>query len=408
MTFANPSLAAKDRTPRVAGRRRLMDRLVDRALPTAAAGRLQMVLPDGAIIERNGAAAGPDAAITLRRWRGLWRMVRDGANGFAEGYLDGDWSTPALGPLLEFGVRNESTLKDTSANGWLNLARTSLLHHLRRNTRRASRRHIAAHYDLGNAFFGYWLDGGMNYSSALYAADETLEQAQTAKLDRAAALLELHGGEHILEIGCGWGAFAERLIRRYGAKVTGVTLSAEQLVYAKDRLAEEVKQGSADLRLQDYRDVAGRFPRVASIEMIEAVGAAYWPVYFSKLRSCLVDGGVALIQAITIDEKRYAAYRRRPDFIQQHVFPGGQLPTRSIIAREAAAAGLKLVHHQSFGDSYAKTLREWRNRFLEAWPKIEVLGFNDRFRRIWEYYLTYCEIGFRTGAIDVGFFKLAG
>jgi cyclopropane-fatty-acyl-phospholipid synthase len=248
----------------------------------------------------------------------------------------------------------------------------------------------------------------MNYSSALFAGDDTLEAAQKRKLDRAASLLDLSGGERVLEIGCGWGALAEQLIRRHGSNLSGVTLSTEQLAYAQARLADAFEDGRADLRLLDYRDVEGRYDRIASIEMIEAVGERYWPVYFAKLRASLRTGGIALLQAITIDESRFAAYRNRADFIQRHIFPGGLLPTASIIEREAERAGLKLVHRESFGDSYAKTLREWRCRFLRAWPAIEPLGFNERFRRMWEYYLVYCEIGFRFGVIEVGFFKLAG
>ena len=221
-------------------------------------------------------------------------------------------------------------------------------------------------------------------------------------------MLELKGGERVLEIGCGWGALAEKLIRHYSANVLGITLSVEQLFYAQSRLAVDAGQGRADLRLLDYRDVRGKFDRIVSIEMIEAVGERYWPNYFGKLRDCLVSGGSAVLQAITIDEQRFAAYRKTPDFIQRYIFPGGSLPTRSIIEQEAARAGLKLVQHESFGDSYVKTLREWRIRFLQAWPRIEMLGFNERFRRMWEYYLAYCEVGFQLGTIDVGFFKLAG
>ncbi len=390
-------------------RRGLRDRLVDQAVPALPRGRLRLTLPNGAVIERCGDPAGPEAVMTVHRWRALWRMRRDGDNGFADSYLDGDWSTPELGAVLELCMQNEAALAaKASATSRLGLLRNRLQHWLRANTRYGSRRNIAAHYDLGNDFFRPWLDEGMNYSSALFDNCDTLERAQAAKLDRAAALLDLNGGERVLEIGCGWGALAERLIRHYGANVFGITLSTEQLTYAHQRLAGEVERGRADLRLQDYRDVAGRFDRIASIEMIEAVGERYWPSYFGKIRDCLASGGVALLQAITIDESRFATYRTRPDFIQRYIFPGGVLPTVSIIEQEAARAGLKLVHHEEFSDSYVKTLREWRDRFLRAWPKIEPLGFNERFRRMWEYYLAYCEVGFRNGSINVGFFKLAG
>jgi cyclopropane-fatty-acyl-phospholipid synthase len=372
------------------------------------AGRLLLILPNGEAILRHGNEAGPEATLAVHHWRALWRILLDGDHGFADGYLDGDWSTPELSQLLELFMRNESAFTPQAVGGWLSLARHRLLHWWRANTRRGSRRNIAAHYNLGNDFFMPWLDGGMNYSSALFAGDDTLEAAQKRKLDRAASLLDLSGGERVLEIGCGWGALAEQLIRRHGSNLSGVTLSTEQLAYAQARLADAFEDGRADLRLLDYRDVEGRYDRIASIEMIEAVGERYWPVYFAKLRASLRTGGIALLQAITIDESRFAAYRNRADFIQRHIFPGGLLPTASIIEREAERAGLKLVHRESFGDSYAKTLREWRCRFLRAWPAIEPLGFNERFRRMWEYYLVYCEIGFRFGVIEVGFFKLAG
>jgi cyclopropane-fatty-acyl-phospholipid synthase len=372
------------------------------------AGRLLLILPNGEAILRHGNEAGPEATLAVHHWRALWRILLDGDHGFADGYLDGDWSTPELSQLLELFMRNESAFTPQAVGGWLSLARHRLLHWWRANTRRGSRRNIAAHYNLGNDFFMPWLDGGMNYSSALFAGDDTLEAAQKRKLDRAASLLDLSGGERVLEIGCGWGALAEQLIRRHGSNLSGVTLSTEQLAYAQARLADAFEDGRADLRLLDYRDVEGRYDRIASIEMIEAVGERYWPGYFDKLRASLRTGGIALLQAITIDESRFAAYRNRADFIQRHIFPGGLLPTASIIEREAERAGLKLVHRESFGDSYAKTLREWRCRFLRAWPAIEPLGFNERFRRMWEYYLVYCEIGFRFGVIEVGFFKLAG
>ena len=285
--------------------------------------------------------------MTVHRWRGLRRMLLDGDHGFADGYLDGDWSTPELGQLLEFCMQNESALTATAAVGRLGLMRNRLVHWLRHNTRRGSRRNIAAHYDLGNDFFRPWLDAGMNYSSALYANCDTLERAQEAKLDRAAALLDLDGGERVLEIGCGWGAFAERLIRHYGCqRLRHHAVDRTARLSRKRGSADEVERGRADLRLLDYRDVPGTFDRIASIEMIEAVGERYWPNYFGKIRDCLANGGVALLQAITIDEHRFAAYRKCPDFIQRYIFPGGVLPTVSIIEREAARAGLKLVHHE--------------------------------------------------------------
>jgi len=386
----------------------ISSRLIERLLPSLQSGRLTLVLPDGATVERRGERPGPEAILELKRWRGLGRVLIEGEDGFVNGYIDGDWTTRDLVTLLELGVRNEMALTPQTKSSLFGLVHNRLIHALHANTRRGSCRNIAAHYDLGNDFFRPWLDAGMNYSSALYRDDEPLEQAQEQKLDRIGQLLALSGGEKILEIGCGWGALAEWLIRQHGAQVTGITLSIEQLGYAKSRLAGEVASGCADLRLQDYRDLTGPFDRIVSIEMIEAVGERYWPLYFAKLRDCLVSGGVAVIQAITIDQNRFGEYRKRPDFIQRRIFPGGMLPTRAIIEREAARAGLRVSHHESFGDSYARTLREWRLRFLQAWPKLEALGFNGRFGKMWEYYLAYCEVGFRVGAVDVGLYKLAG
>jgi len=405
MAFANPSLP-RDGGFRGARRRSLMARLTDRAFPALQSGGLQLELPNGDIIERNGGGEGPHAVLRVNRWRALRRMLADGEYGFSEAYLDDDWATPALHDLLELFTRNDAMLRRHVQSSMTSVLWNQLLHLLRSNTRRGSRRNIAAHYDLGNEFFSCWLDAGMNYSSALYTGDSTLQAAQDAKLARVAALLDLSGGESVLEIGCGWGALAERLVRCFNAAVCGITLSAEQLQYARTRLAGEIDEGLADLRLLDYRDIVGKFDRIVSIEMIEAVGEHYWPAYFAKLRACLRKRGVAVLQAITIAEDRFAAYRRRPDFIQRHIFPGGMLPTCRIISSHAARAGLVLVHHESFGSSYARTLREWRIRFSKAWPTIERLGFDERFRRMWEYYLAYCEIGFCTGRIDVGFFKL--
>ena len=248
----------------------------------------------------------------------------------------------------------------------------------------------------------------MNYSGARYAqAAQTLEQAQEARLDRVAELLEAAPGQRVLEIGFGWGPLAERLIERHGCRVTGLTLSAAQREFARARLARRGLARNADLRLQDYRDVEDGFDRIVSIEMLEAVGERYWPTYFAKLRQALTETGIAVLQVITIAETRFARYRRQPDFIQRYIFPGGMLPTVEIIRREAARAGLRLVAHESFGASYAKTLAEWRRRFLQRWPQIEALGFDLRFKRMWEFYLAYCEVGFEVGTVDVNLLKLA-
>jgi len=384
----------------------LLARLASRLVPPLKAGCLTVKLPSGARIERQGKEAGPEVTVDVHRWRTFSRLAFGGDVAFAASYLDADWSTPDLARLFELFMQNESVMGEALYPALPARMLARLRHGKRRNTRRGSRRNIAAHYDLGNDFYRPWLDQGMTYSSALYAGSETLEEAQNNKIDRAAELLDLKGGEKVLEIGCGWGALAERLIRHHGANVTGITLSEEQLAYASERLREESAAGRADMRLVDYRDVGGEYDRIVSIEMFEAVGETFWTTYFETVRERLRAGGIAVLQVITIAEQRFAAYRRSPDFIQRYIFPGGMLPTKTMFRELAEKSGLQLVSDLSFGDSYARTLAEWRRRFRLAWAQIEPLGFDERFRRMWDYYLSYCEVGFGTGSTDVTLFKL--
>jgi cyclopropane-fatty-acyl-phospholipid synthase len=343
----------------------------------------------------------------IHSWRAIRRLINQGDVGFAEAYIDGDWSSPDLAAVLELAAQNIALL-DRRISGFLPVRILNRVRHLlRRNSKSGSRKNISFHYDLGNAFYESWLDPSMTYSSALYSQpDQTLEGAQDAKLSRIVELMDLRGGEHVLEIGCGWGALAVRLAQS-GAHVTGVTLSSEQLAFALQRAEEEDVTAKIAIKLTDYRDVRGSYDRIVSIEMLEAVGEAYWPVYFKTLNERLSAGGISVLQVITIDEARFEAYRRSADFIQRHIFPGGMLPTREIIANQAKAANLNLVSTQSFGEDYAKTLCEWRKRFLASWPNIQAMGFPDRFRRLWEYYFCYCEAGFKVGTIDVGFYVLS-
>ncbi len=370
-------------------------------------GTLTVTLPSGALIHHRGARPGPDGVLLVRRWRALLRLLFAGDLGLARAFMDDECRSPDLRALLEFGARNAPVRSKLPSDFPLARGLDRVRHALRANTRTGSRRNIAAHYDLGNDFYAQWLDRDMNYSSALFTrAGQTLEQAQDAKLSRVVELLDVQAGQRIVEIGCGWGPLAERLAVNTGCNVTGVTLSSEQLDFARARLQRRRPAKNWHLRLQDYRDIDGRYDRIVSIEMLEAVGERYWPTYFDKLRQSLTDTGIAVLQVITIAESRFAAYRRRPDFIQRYIFPGGMLPTVDIIRRQAANAGLHLVTQQSFGTSYAKTLAEWRRRFSSAWPRIETLGFDARFKRMWEYYLSYCEVGFAVDAIDVNLIKL--
>ncbi len=386
-------------------------RLLKRLLLGVNCGALTVELPNGERVEGRGAQPGPIASVTLHRWRPLGRLVLRGDIGLAESNRDGDWSTPDLTALLEFGIRNEA--------GWGSVFDASLparwlgrvVHLARSNTRRGSRQNISFHYDMGNAFYAQWLDPEMIYSSALYregglGGGQTLEEAQGAKIDRIVELLELKAGSKVLEIGCGWGGLALAMAQRRTAHVTGLTLSTEQLAHARQRVQDEGFDAQIDLRLQDYRDVEGQYDNVVSIEMLEAVGERFWPVYFDTLRDRLTAGGTAVVQAITIDEAQFERYRRSPDFIQRFIFPGGMLPTVEAMRAQAERSGLTFEVSESFGISYATTLAEWRHRFLQAWPTIEPLGYDASFKRLWEYYLCYCEAGFRSGRVDVGLYKL--
>ncbi len=369
-------------------------------------GGLTVVTPSGGRILHHGATAGPEATVILHRWRPIRRLMIGGDVAFAESYMDGDWSTPDLTAVIELAARNAETLDPAISGGFLARVANRILHLLRANTKRGSRRNIEAHYDLGNDFYKFWLDESMMYSAALYRSpQDTLEEAQGAKLARIADMLEVSGGEKILEIGCGWGGLARSLARR-DAHVTGLTLSPSQLQWAQRAGEADGLADRLDLRLEDYRDVRGDFDRIVSVEMIEAVGERYWPQYFGVISDRLKRGGCAVLQAITIADDRFDAYRRAADFIQRYVFPGGMLPSKTILAESARKAGLQIVETECFADGYALTLAEWRRRMLLAWPQIAAQGFDARFRRLWEYYLCYCEAGFRVRTIDVGLYKL--
>ena len=370
-------------------------------------GSLEVTTPDGVRIACRAARPGPEACIVLHRWRALRRLAFGGDIAFAEAYGDGDWSSPDLAKVIELAAVNGPTFERRIGGTLLARIGNRLAHLRRPNTRAGSARNIVAHYDLGNDFFAAWLDPGMTYSSGIYRhPDATLDDAQAAKQDRAIELLDLRGTESVLEIGVGWGGLAERILVAHDGHLTGVTLSPSQLVWSQDRMARAGLSARADLRLQDYRDVAGRFDRIVSIEMLEAVGESYWPTYFRTLRDRLAPGGVAVLQVITIADERYAAYRRGADFIQRHIFPGGMLPTPRILRDLAATSGLRIDHQETFGLSYARTLADWHHRFLQALPEVARCGLDERFQRLWRYYLAYCEGGFRAGAIDVGFYRL--
>ncbi|TCR63052.1 cyclopropane-fatty-acyl-phospholipid synthase family protein [Bosea sp. BK604] len=379
-----------------------------RLLSRIAIGQLTVFTPEGERLCSAQAAPGPQATLILNDWRPIRRLLLDGDIGLAEAYRDGDLHTPDLTVLIELAARNDATLRELVSGALPSRLLNRLRHVLNANTRRGSRRNITAHYDLGNEFYGRWLDASMMYSSALYEAPgETLEAAQQRRLDRIVAMLDLSGGEHVLEIGCGWGALAERLARE-GCRVTAITLSPAQREAAQQRISEAGLAARVDIELRDYRDVAGQFDRIVSIEMIEAVGRAYWPSYFDTLSRSLRPGGRVVLQAITIDDALFESYQQGTDFIQRYIFPGGCLPSVPVLKLSARTAGLDVVEQLDFGDSYALTLKEWRRRFLESWAEIAPLGFDEPFRRLWEFYLCYCEAGFRARTIDVNLIALQG
>jgi len=372
-----------------------------------ALGQLTLIGPDGGCEIIAATKPGPQAILRIRKTRAVRRLFTGGDVGFAESYLTGDWDSPDLAALIELAARNEAEMTEALRGFAIVRAWHRLRHLLRPNTRTGSRRNIADHYDLGNDFYRLWLDPTMTYSSAIFAEPhQKLSDGQIAKYRRLADSLDLKPGHQVLEIGCGWGGFAEFTAANYGCHVTGITLSQEQQRFAEARVARAGLSDKVDIALTDYRDVTGRFDRIASIEMFEAVGEAHWQTFFHKVRDLLAPGGLAALQVILIEDQRFDLYRRSADFIQRYVFPGGMLPSPRAFARAADAARLKIDETFHFGLDYARTLSLWQREFQQAWPRVAGLGFDSRFKRLWEYYLAYCEGGFRAGSIDVAQIRL--
>ncbi len=371
------------------------------------AGSLDLQLPDGSQLHF-GAHDEPRAALRLHDWSACGAALRSGDIGFAESFIAGGWTSPDLAALLRLFIVNREALEAVIYGTWWGSLAYRLRHLLNRNSRRGSRKNVHAHYDIGNRFYRLWLDETMNYSSALFGGDfaQPMAQAQAAKVRRAIAECGVQPGQRLLEIGCGWGALTETAAGA-GVQVTGVTLSNEQLAYARERLQRAGLADRAELRLQDYREIGDEpFDAIASIEMFEAVGREYWAGFFATLRDRLKPGGRACIQSITIRDDLFDRYLRSADFIQQYIFPGGLLPSRSAFRAEATKAGLEVVGEFTFGADYAETLRRWRASFLSRDSQLRRLGFDTRFMRIWEFYLAYCEAAFDTGSTDVVQFTL--
>ena len=370
-------------------------------------GRLVVDLPSGRVRAFGAAEPRLQARLAIHDARLARRVLLSGGLGLAESYIAGEWDSPDLAAFLTIGALNRQTISELLKGSWPSRALGRLRHARRANTRAGSRRNIAEHYDLGNAFYRLWLDETMSYSAGLFARkDEPLAETQRRKYRRLARQLDLRPGDRVLEIGCGWGGFAEVAAAEFGCRLVGLTLSREQADYARARMARAGLSEAVEIRLQDYRDVEGQFDKIVSIEMFEAVGEENWERYFEVLRRCLRPGGRAGLQVITIADERFERYRRTPDFIQRYVFPGGMLPSPGAFERAVAGAGLSLVDSLYFGKCYAETLRRWRAAFHDNWPAIRELGFDERFRRLWHYYLCYCEVGFDLGHIDVGQFVI--
>ena len=370
-------------------------------------GRLDMVLSDGRTLRFEGKEPGPQAEMIVHDDKFMRTVAARGDIGFAEVFMDGKFDTSDLATLLEYFSTNWDDAGTLVSGGWIAQFLANLQHMRRANTKKGSKRNILAHYDLGNDFYASWLDPTMTYSSAIYASkDQPLQDAQLAKYRSIARNLGLKPGDHVLEIGSGWGGFAEVAAREYGARVTSVTISDAQHDYAVKRIAAAGLSDKVEIVMSDYRDITGQFDAVASIEMFEAVGEEYWPSYFGKIAEVLKPGGKAALQIITIEDKEFDNYRRRADFIQHYIFPGGMLPSTEKLKEQTERAGMAFAVDQMFGQSYALTLDEWARRFERVWDKIKGGAFDEQFRRMWLYYFAYCSAGFRTGRIDVGQFVL--
>ncbi|MEZ5752190.1 MAG: cyclopropane-fatty-acyl-phospholipid synthase family protein [Paracoccaceae bacterium] len=370
-------------------------------------GRLDLVLPDGRRFRAEGSRPGRHAEIRLHHPDAFARLVREGDLGFSEAYLEGWWDTPDLQALMDLVFHDNPALLDDFTGAALVRAYERLRHWLRRNSREQARKNISYHYDLGNDFYAAWLDETMTYSSALFlTGQESLETAQTQKYAALVDSLGVAPGDHVLEIGCGWGGFAEYAARERGLRVTGLTISKEQHRFATERMARQGLSDRVSIVMRDYRDETGQYDGIASIEMFEAVGEQYWPAYFTTVHDRLKSGARATIQVITVPNERFARYRKNVDFIQKFIFPGGMLISPERFAQEAGAARLRGVGQLDFAESYSITLRRWHESFTRRWEEIQQMGYDTRFRRMWDFYLTSCAAAFHTRVCGVTQFSL--
>ncbi len=365
-------------------------------------GGIDIALPDGRVFRTEGDEPGNFGRIDVVNPDMFSRLLRDGAVSFGESYMDGWWNTPDLQALMDVILKNNDQIGHSMPGASLARMYERLRHWLRSNSRGQARRNISHHYDLGNAFYGEWLDETMTYSSALFdTGQEDLASAQSAKYAALCDAIGVKEGHHVLEIGCGWGGFAEYAAAQRGARVTGLTISQEQHDYARARMQRQGLSERVEIVMRDYRDERGSYDGIASIEMFEAVGERYWPTYFSCLHDRLSPGARAGLQIITVSDHLFDHYRKGVDFIQKYIFPGGMLPSQKALDRQVEMAGLTKLGSLEFGESYSITLRRWHDTFNEAWPRIERLGFDTRFRRMWNFYLASCAATFAMRTTDV-------
>ena len=378
--------------------------LIMRALTMLQYGSLKLTIPGGKTLSYKGPNPGPHAEATLHNWGVVRRLMSNGSLGVAESYIEGEWDSPDATSFLEMFLMNsygggaEGFFNRNPFLNWI----SKVSHWMNRNSKSGSKRNISAHYDLGNAFYGQWLDKSMTYSSAIFEdGANSLEEAQHAKYKSLADRIDIKSDHKVLEIGCGWGGFAEYIASEIGARVTCLTISKEQFDYATKRMKDAGLDHLVEVKFLDYREESGLYDRIGSIEMFEAVGEQYWPSYFSQLNNLLKPNGRAGLQVITIKDEDLAFYRSNPDFIQKYIFPGGMLPSAEIMQEMGNSNGLAQLSTRAFGADYASTLEAWRKVFWAKWPTIKPLGFDERFKRIWEFYFHYCEAGFKVGSIDV-------
>ncbi|SFR05108.1 SAM-dependent methyltransferase [Poseidonocella sedimentorum] len=365
-------------------------------------GRADFVMPDGRRFRVEGQNPGPVAELHIHSDDVFARLIREGDLGFCEAYVDGDWSCPDLQAFQDLIHTGNEAVYDGFPGQRLVTLYEKFRFWLQSNHKTQARKNISYHYDLGNDFYSLWLDDTMTYSSALFeTGQESLEAAQRAKYASMVDQIGAQPGDHVLEIGCGWGGFAEYAAKERGLRVTGLTISQEQFNFAKERVEKAGISDQVTLKLQDYRDERGQYDGIASIEMFEAVGEKYWPVYFNTVRDCLKPGKCGTFQIITVQDARWEVYKRGVDFIQKYIFPGGMLPCPRLLREHVAGAGLEVARHFEFGQSYSQTLRRWHESFNDRWDEIAALGFDARFHRMWDFYLTSCAAAFASGTTDV-------